>query len=242
MKRIISSLLLIIGTLSAFAQGEELTETRLFNPFDKIIATNGVNVILVKSSQNKAEVRISNALLSDVITEVKNNKLIVKMRPQFNKDVSVLVKVYYKSLQEVIVTKGASLETKTDMLTDILSFNANTGGKIKAEVQCKDLKAKAAGGATISLYGWANRFEGTANTKGQVISKKLESDNAIIRATGGGEVWVNPKLYLEAVANTGGAIYYINEPDKKNEKVSSGGSVESKIPQTEYDLIRDKEI
>ncbi len=221
---VISLLLAFPALLSA----GELTETRQLNAFDKIIATNGINVLLRKSHEEKVDVRIENALLSDVITEVNGSTLKLKMRPQINKELSVLVVVYYKSLKELSVSKGASVETKTVILQEKLKISASTGGSIKAEVECTDLKADAGGGSAISLYGWAKRFETSANTKANVYTKTLNADKVIAKAATGAEVWVKPKVYLEAIANTGGTIYYISVPEKLNERVASGGEVRNK--------------
>lgn len=242
MSRITILLVSIITTLSAFAQVEELTETRLLNPFNELTATSGVNIRLIKSSKNRAEVRISNALLSDVITEVNDEKLTIKMRPQINKEISVLVTVYYKDLDEISVTKGASLETKTVILTDIFKVYAGTGGCIKAEVECKDLKVTAAGGANISLHGWAERYEAKATTKAEILTKTLKADNAFVKAATGAEIWVNPKLYMEAIANGGGTIYYTSMPEKKAEKTSSGGEIRNKVAKPGGELIENAEM
>jgi len=244
-QRTLSSLLIVLLfsfgiSLSSFAQ-EELSETRSLDSFSKLNATNGINVLLRKSSENKVDVRISNGLLSDVITEVKSNTLRVRMRPQINKELSVLVVVFYKSLDEIVVTKGASLETKTVILTDKLEIDAKTGGSVKAEIEASDVKLTASGGGDINLYGWAKRFEVNANTKGSVQAKTLKADRAFVRASTGGEVWVHPKEYLEAVANSGATIFYTNKADKINERVSSGGEVRNKVSKIGNNLIRDVE-
>lgn len=228
---------------SILIQAEELSETRSLEPFNEIIATNGVNVTLRKGSSNKADIQISNALLSDLITEVKNNKLKLKLRPQINKELSVLVTITYQQLKVITATKGASIQTRTVMLTDALTFNSNTGGNIKAEVECKSIIANANGGGKISLYGWTDRLDTKAGTKSQIDTKKLESEKAIAKATGGAEVWVKPKNYLEAICNTGGTVYYTNKPTKLNQRISSGGELISKVNEQRigYDLIKDEE-
>lgn len=220
------------------AQSEQLVETRTLDSFDKIIATNGINVLLRQGSEEKVEVRITNALLSDVSSVVSKGTLKLKMRPQINKDISVIVIVHYKSLEKISASKGATIETKTLILTDRMDISASTGASIKAEIECAQITASAGGGSTLSLYGWAERFEISANSKAEVNCKTLKADNILARSATGAEVWVNPKDYLEAVVNTGGIIYYTNEPTKKNEKISSGGEVIKKIEKIGDDLIR----
>ena len=231
-------LLLSLGINPNIQAQEELIETRSLDTFSKISATNGINTQLRKSSEEKVEIRISNGLLSDVITEVSNGTLKVKMRPQINKELSVMVVIYYKTLEAINITKGASLTTKTVILTDKISINAKTGGDIKAEIECNDVHVSATGGGQITLYGWAKRFEASANTKAKIQAKTLNTDKAIIRAATGGEVWVKPKEYLEAIANTGGTIFYTSAPKKLNERISSGGEVRNKTVKIGDDLIR----
>lgn len=241
LSRFLFFLVLTFGVSISINAKEELSETRSLDSFSKLTATNGINILLRKGSEEKAEVRISNGLISDVITEVSGGSLKVKMRPQINKELSVLVVVYYKTLNDINITKGASLETKTVILTNKLKMSAKTGGTIKAEIECSDLNISATGGADIKLYGWAKRFEANANTKGEILAKNLNADRAIIKVATGAEAWVKPKEYLEAIANTGGTIFYVSKPAKKTEKVSSGGEVRNKIEKVGNDLIRDVE-
>lgn len=212
----------------------------MLDNFDNIVATNGINVLLRKSSENKAEIKVNNALLSDVTTEVSNGTLKLKMRPQINKEISILVTVSYKNINSLTATKGASIQTRTVMLTDKLEFNTNTGGEIKAEVECQNLNVEASGSSSISLYGWSERYEAKAGTKGKIDSKKLNAERVIAKASTGGEVWVFPKAYLEAIATMGGTVYYINKPEDMNERVSSGGEVVNKVQSQAIgnDLIR----
>ena len=236
--RLFFVLLLPLGSHISMTAQEELSETRSLDAFHQLTATNGINVMLRKSSEERVDVRISNGLLSDVMTEVSNGTLKVKMRPQINKELSVLVVVYYKTLEEISITKGASLETKTVLLTERLKMSAKTGGSIKAEIECTDLNLTTSGGARVSLYGWAKRFEASANTRSKVLAKKFNADKALIRAATGAEIWVKPKDYLEAVANTGGTIFYVRTPEKKTIKESSGGEVRNKTVKIGNDLIR----
>lgn len=239
--RLLLLFLIIATSLSFSAHAEELTETRSLDSFSKLTATNGINILLRKSSEEKVDVRIENGLLSDVITEISKNTLKVKMRPQINKELSVLVVVYYKSLDEITITKGASLETKTIILNEKITMSAKTGGSIKAEIECNEVNLSATGGADVSLYGWAKRFEANANTKAKVNCKTLNADKALVKVATGAEIWVKPKDYLEAIAGTGGIIFYTRTPEKKTEKISSGGEIRNKTAKYGNDLIRDVE-
>ena len=238
-----SLLTIVLLLVSYFAQAEELSETRLLEPFNEIVATNGVNITLRKGSSNKADIKVSNALLSDLITEVNDNKLKIKLRPQINKDLTVMVTITYQQLKTISATKGASIQTRTVILTDNLSLTSNTGGSIKAEVECKNISVSANGGGKVTLYGWTERLDSKASTKANINTQKLNAERVLAKSTGGSEIWVNPKEYLEAICNTGGTIYYTSHPQKINQRVSSGGELTSKVKEQQigYDLIRDEE-
>ena len=223
---LLSVLLLSSSTIAA----EELIETRTLNSFDKIVATNGINVQLRHSEHEKVDVKIENALLSDIITEVdEDGTLKIKLRAQINKELSILCLVYYKDLKEITATKGASIITKDVLITKKLDICTNTGAKIKAEIECIDVKVDAFGVSNTSLYGWADRLEIKATAGADVFGKTLESKNVFVKAGSGAEVWVKPELYLEAIANMGSTIYYTQKPEKINEKLTTGGELHSKV-------------
>lgn len=237
----ILTILLCLSANFTLHAGEQLTETRELDSFNKITATNGVNILLRQGGSERVEVRISNGLLSDVSTTVSKGELKVKMRAQINKDISVIAIVYYKSLKEININKGASFETRGVILTDIFKIKASTGAEVKAELECKNLEVSAGGGSSVALYGWTQRLEASANTKANIQTKKLKSDRALIRSVTGAKVWVHPTDYLEAVANTGGIIYYTKKPKEMNKRLSSGGELINKVERIGDSLIMDEE-
>lgn len=214
--------LLFLFQLSA----EKIEDERLLDSFDKITATNGINVVLRKTAhEEKAVIKIENGLLSDVVTEVSKGKLKVKMKAQINKELSILVTVYYKELREITATKGASIRTKELVMSTIMDVTAATGGKVKAELQCTTINTSATSGGQVTLYGWTEQLDAYTNTQGTIEAKKLNCDNAEAKSATGGEIWINVKEHLEATVNTNGHVYYSNNPTKVTSKISSGGEV-----------------
>ena len=237
MKRFLIVLTSLLAVMSINA--EKLTGTRSLDHFSKITATNGANLLLRKSTEEKVEVIIENGLLSDVSTVVSKGNLKVKVKAQINKELSVLVIVYYIDLRSISASNGAAIETKDVLLTEMLDISTSTGGEIKAEIECTDIKASATGGGEVTLYGWCERLEAKSNTKAMLDAKKLKADRVLAKAATGGEIWVYPKDYLEAVVNTAGKIYYTNTPTKINEKISSGGEIIKEIVTIGHDLVKD---
>ncbi len=220
---IIITLLSLLFSVNTFA--EELIETRQLEPFNKIVASNGINVSLRNSNEEKVDVKIENGLLSEVITEVQDGTLKIKLKAQVNSELSVLLVVYYKDLVDITTNKGACISTKDILITDKLNITTNTGGELRAEIQCKDVKASGFGVSTTSLYGWADRLEVKATAGADIFAKTLKSKNVFAKASSGSEVWVKPKNYLEANASMGATIYYTQKPEKINEKVTTGGEI-----------------
>ncbi len=212
----------------ANAQSNVLSEMRLLSSFDKLVAANGINVTLRKSDSEKVKISVSNGLLSDVVSDISRGILTLKMRPKINKELSVMVVVYYKTLHSISAIRGASITSSTIITNDKMSLKATMGGEVKADTECTEILANAGSGGAIFLNGHVNRLEINANTKGKVRAGNLKAETAIVKATTGAEVEVNPEKYLEAIAISAGVIYYTDQPEKKTEKTSSGGEVRSR--------------
>lgn len=227
-------LLIVLATVLAIVNinAEELVGTRSLDHFDKISATNGTNVLLRNSTEEKVEVRVENGLLSDITTEVTNGTLKVKMKPQINKDISVVVIVYYKDLRSISANTGATIKTKDLLITELLDISAYTGAEVEAEIQCTDVKILSTGGAEVKTIGWCERLEATTKTGGLLDAQGLKADRVLAKAATGASLWAYPIDYLEASANTTGKIYYINAPAKMTEKISSGGEIIKNIKAT----------
>ena len=165
---------IIFGFLIVFAQLAYSQITKNFGDFSSVKAYDRINVTLIKSSENKVEIKGDD---SDVEIVNKNGELKIRMIPtKIMQGDKVYVTVYYEKLnvdatlvrvktnsggmidvsgntetQEVLVNSGASFNGR-DLKSEITSVTANAGGN--AEVYAsKTINATTRAGGNIEVYG-----------------------------------------------------------------------------------------
>ena len=228
MKRIITfsiiSLFLVSGTFAQEKNQEKHKQVRKVGSFDKVKATKGINVTLIEGSKEEVEVTIVNGSPVDVVTELKNKKLTVKMKTKIYKDVAVQVYVTYVRIREIYAGSGASIDAENTITSDKLLIDGGTDSEVILDIDVNALEASISAGR-MELEGSAVSQVVKANTGGKYLSYDLKSDDVIAKANTGGRVEVTVSKSIKASASNGGSVNFKGNPDKIDKKTSLGGKV-----------------
>ena len=215
--------------LSLNAETVTKKEIRKADAFDKIKATKGINVTLIEGHEESVEVHIKNGETSDVITEVRNRKLTVKMKTKIYKDVAVQVYVTYQSLREIEAALGATIDSENTVNAENLNIKAGAEAIVKLDIDVNNLEVNG-NTCDIELEGVAKYQDIKIGTNGRYKGYNLISHEAFAKATLGSIVEVSVKDKLSGTAGTGGVVSYIGDPSSIETSVNTGGKVKKEVP------------
>lgn len=223
---IIAFISLTIAT-GAFAQknSDVRSQVRKIGSFDKIKATKGINVTLIEGSKEEVRVEIENGSLNDVVTQLKNKQLTVKMKTKIYKDVAVQVYVTYVDLREIDAGTGASIDADNTIIADKLILDAGTDADIKLDVDVNAIEAAVSAGK-MELSGKVKSQLIKANNWGKYLAYDLESEETLAKANTGAKVEITVNKSLNATVSNGANITYKGKPEMIEKKISMGGKVE----------------
>ncbi len=228
MKRIITfsiiSLFLVAGTFAQEKNQEKHKQVRKTGSFYKVKATKGINITLIKGDKEQAKVTIVNGSPADVVTELKNKMLTIKMKTKIYKDVAVQVYVTYVTLREVYAGSGATIDAENTITTDKLLIDGGTDSEVILDIDVNALEASISAGR-MKLTGSAESQVVKANTGGKYLAYDLKSDDVIAKANTGGRVEVTVSKSIKAIASNGGTVNFKGNPDKIDKKTSLGGKI-----------------
>jgi hypothetical protein len=223
MKKLLT--IILLGALMAGTMAQERQEqVRKIGSFDKVKATKGINVTLIEGSTEQAEIHIENGSLNDVITELKNKELTIKMKTKIYKGVAVQVYLTYVKLREITAGSGGEINAENTIITDKLKIDAGTESVIILDVDVNALEASVSAGR-IELAGEVHSQVASAKTGGKYLAYELSSEEAIIRSNTGARAEVTVTEKLNATAGSGATVNYKGDPEKIEQKVSMGGKV-----------------
>lgn len=201
----------------------QTTITKSLGEFSTIKVYNGIDVELIKSTENK--ITVTGEKAEKVTIKNKNNTLKISLKfPETTADGKVKVKLNYATLLKIIdANEGATITGKGIKQTQI-EIKAQEGAFINMVVDVKHLKVKSSSGAVIKLSGTTKNQNVNADLGGMYHGYKLMvSDLNHVRAGSGSKVEVQAGETLDAKVSFGGSIFYKGKPEVfKNKKVIGG--------------------
>lgn len=216
------SAMLVLGALGrSFAQSDYKLDT-----FDEISITGNIEVILKKSTEEKAIVEVYGIPEDKLNIGVRGQVLKLSLLNSiFYKDEKIKVTVYYKKLRAVRAHAGADVEATEALEADALEIRASSGAEVLLDIKANKLEASASEGAILQLRGEVENQKASASTGGQYKALDLNCKNTYVRASTGGEARVVVLESLDANATLGGSIEYKGNPDERNRRTALGGDV-----------------
>lgn len=224
MKKIALVLVTAILTVGfGTAQTRSMTET--LKAFDELKVYDQLNVTLVKSNENRAE--ISGDDVEEVSIVNREGRLKVKMEvDNFLDGNETNITLYHtEDLQLVDVNEGAKIKSDKNLEAKYLTLRAQEGGEIQVKVDARNLDTKSVSGGKIMTSGNAENQEIMVRTGGDYDGKELSANQTDVTVFAGGNAVVNTDEYVEANVTAGGTIEIYGNPETVNEDKTLGGSI-----------------
>ena len=219
MKKVLFLLFLCLGFQ---AGAQEITMD--LNNFSEAKVTNGLLVNFIQADENKAVI-LGNSR-DKVKIEVENG--ILNIFTNLNKiwtEDNTLIVIYYKELQKIDARRNAKIELCGKITQPSLSFEAQEGSDISANIEVSSLVVKATTGSNISIIGKANLQEIEVMDAGKFKGENLFGETIDVSISAGGMANVNATKYVNAKVNAGGNIYIYGLPEKIDKKTTFGGKI-----------------
>jgi hypothetical protein len=226
MRLIITVSILSILLLPAAAQQHV---HKLNTPFEELKVSGNIHLILLPSDTDFLEFETEDFPESLTIEQDKS-QLLLRSKTELNQSPALVIKLHHLSLDRMVITRGAIVQSSDTLHYNVLSLKVETGGKAEITVATDSLYARVSQGSDIILYGSSRSLQVSANTVGNFLAYELQTVNAWVKAANGSQVKVNTTGLLNASAGGKSFIGYLGEPAVKDFKTSLGGEIS---PQTE---------
>lgn len=221
MRQIIPFVLLCISILQL--QGQEY-KVGVDAPFEQLKVVGNIHLVLVPAETEALEYESDQDYES--LTVVSENKVLrLKTKTELSNAPAIKVHLYYKTLKHIEVTKGGSIQSVDTLYSQVLSLNAETGGKAELRIKTDSLSARVNQGADIILYGETRAQSVNAYTWGNYLAYDLVVSDTYVKAATGAQVKVNATGLLDCNATSKATVGYWGEPTEKKIKSTVGGEV-----------------
>jgi hypothetical protein len=220
---IMKKLLLIMFVLAAGISSAQVTKN--LGDFDQVKVFDRIQVNLVPSNENKAEVKGKRS--GDVEFVNKNGQLKIRMKMEKLLDgENVNVTLYFKNLNDVDASEGALITTSSTIKTPKISITAKEGAEIELNLEVDNADVKSVTGGIIRLAGTSETMSVNIGTGGAVEAKPLKTAQTTVNISAGGEAEVYATNLVDANIKAGGNVKIYGHPKTINKKTTLGGTIE----------------
>lgn len=192
--------------------------------FDKVTAFDQIDVLLVKSNENK--VILDGKEANEVELVNKNGEL--KIRMPLTKLLGgdhISVTVFFKDISAVEANEGSRIACADVIKTMTFDVNAKEGSEVKMKLETQKLSARIANGSKVVIEGTADNQDILVNSGGIYEAQQFITKQTTITANAGGEADIFATDIVEAKVRAGGDITIYGKPKQINQKVIAGGTV-----------------
>jgi hypothetical protein len=206
--------------------GVALSETRQLPAFNQLDASSGIQVIYTPGSSKKVSVKGDSNLVKQLVTEVINNKLTVRLDVKsFRTNNPLIVEITTDSLTQVTIGAGCNFTVHGAMKQNILVLDAGSGSSADLTGEFEQFSADMSSGSSAKFAGKAAHAKIGASSGSEVKASSLICGTADIEASSGASISINVTNELSVDASSGSVIKYSGNPNMKSINISSGATL-----------------
>ena len=209
--------------------GKMTTVTRTTSEYDGIKCAGSFDYILVSGAEGNIKIEGEENLLEYIVTEVKDNSLIVKsknkvnLKPSHNKTIKITIP--FKDISKISLAGSGDLWNDDLIACDNLDISLAGSGDVILNVNTTYVKGSLAGSGDLTLKGNTNGLKAEVAGSGDFHGLELKSKNTEVSVAGSGDAEVVSTESIKARVSGSGDIVYKGNPEKEDTKVAGSGSI-----------------
>lgn len=212
--------------------GNVVTIERSTDDYDVIAVSGWFDVILVDGEEGKISIEGEENLLEHIKTEVKEGKLVIKVKKgrklqpsSWKNDGGIYITVPVESVNEVSLSGSGDIVGKKTISTSDFSTRMSGSGDITLDVESKTVSASMSGSGDINLSGTTEVFDIQISGSGDIKAYDLIADTVDASISGSADIKVTANKMLKARVSGSGDIHYRGDATKIDSKVSGSGDI-----------------
>ena len=212
--------------------GNVVTVERSTADYDQVAVAGWFDVELVSGTEGELTLRGEENLLEYIKTEVKDDKLVIKVKNGVNLKPSswgngggIKVTVPVEDVEAVSLSGSGDVVSKTVLKAENFSAKVSGSGDVSLEIEAESVEASLSGSGDINLSGNTGDFEVRVSGSGDIKAYELNADNVEATISGSADIKVTANEMLVARVSGSGDIHYRGDPKKIDSKASGSGEI-----------------
>ncbi|MDD7886981.1 head GIN domain-containing protein [Flavivirga sp. 57AJ16] len=208
--------------------GHVTSITRTTPEYDGIKCAGNMDFVIVNGTEGNIKIEGEENLLEYIITEVKNNTLIVKKRNGVNlrsrNNKTIKITIPFKDISKVSLSGSGDLWNEDAITATHLDVSLAGSGDVILHIKASSTKASLSGSGDLKLKGDTNNLVAKVAGSGDFHGFDLQANNTEVSVAGSGDAKVVSNETLKARVAGSGDIVYKGNPIVDS-KVAGSGSI-----------------
>ena len=208
--------------------GKTITITRATSNYEAIKCAGFMNFVLVKGKEGGIKIEGEENLLEHIVTEVKNNILIVKVKNgkslKPTKGNGIKITIPFEDIEKASLSGSGDLWNEDIISTTNFDVALAGSGDIVLDINTTSIKGSISGSGDLTLKGNTNNLIAKITGSGDFHGFDLEANNTEVSVAGSGDAKVVSNENLKARVAGSGDIVYQGNPEKDT-KIAGSGSI-----------------
>ncbi len=210
--------------------GKEVTIERSTADYEAISVSGWFDVDLVEGAEGNITLKGEENLLEYIITEVKDGKLVVKVKKGYYLQSSwskgsIYITIPVEQINSVSMSGSGDLVGKTRLKANDFSTSMSGSGDLSLTVEATNMSVSVSGSGDMKLQGSTENLEVQISGSGDVHAYELIADNVNAQVSGSADIEVTANEMLKARVSGSGDISYRGNPKKIDSKTSGSGDI-----------------
>jgi hypothetical protein len=224
----------LIGIANVYAQDKE---TRSLGNFSSISFEGAYDILLKEGSNTSIEIVSGDEILAkDIITEIKNDRLYVRLKDNKGKNSNwkmngkndmPKITLTYQNLESIDNSGMINLKVDNKLKANKFSLSASGAGNFEVDFEVNSLVVDMSGAMNLKFSGVATEQKYELSGAGSIEAYSLIGDKVTIDMSGAGSAKVHAKKSIDAEISGVGSIRYKGNPDKVRAENGILGSIKA---------------
>lgn len=202
--------------------GPLITDERRLTPVDEVVLDAGVDLVIVKGTEQSVNVSAQKEIQPLLTTEADNGKLTIATEGNLDMDGGTNVELVLVDLEGLKVESSGNVSLRGFRGDKLKLTSAGSGNIAVSEIDYDDLSLKTSGSGDIDLAGSADDVDIAVDASGDVDAYDLASEDVKVVSKGSGDTRVNVSGKLQAEVKGSGSVYYRGNPELQIKDDGSG--------------------
>jgi hypothetical protein len=208
--------------------GPVMTERRNLSNYNGVDLRCAADVSFEQAPEFKLEVSAQQNILDILITELQNNKLVVRFKndKRVKKHEPIIVKVTGPDLNSLRISGSGNIQTLNDITTQGLDLDVSGSGNIRmGSLTATAIDANISGSGNIGINSGATQSQRLKiSGSGNINLLGVPAKSVSTTTSGSGEMRVFASEMLNVTISGSGSVYYFGAPSV-NASISGSGAV-----------------